>query len=39
MHESKRQHIGKALSLHIFHTTADAMLLHHISFVPELAFE
>ena len=25
------QHIGKAPSLHIFHTTADAMLLDHIS--------
>ena len=31
MHESKGQHIGKAPSLHLFHTTADAMLLDHIS--------
>ena len=35
MHESKDQHIGKAPSLHLFHTTADAMLLDHISLVPE----
>ena len=33
MHESKGQHIGKAPSLHLFHTTADAMLLDHISLV------
>ena len=33
MHESKGQHIGKAPSLHPFHTTADAMLLDHISLV------
>ena len=33
MHESKGQHIGKATSLHLFHTTADAMLLDHISLV------
>ena len=37
MHESKGQHIGKAPSLHIFHTTADAMLLDHISLVAEPA--
>ena len=37
-HESKGQHIGKAPSLHLFHTTADAMLLDHISLVPELAY-
>ena len=36
MHESKGQHIGKAPSLHLFHTTADAMLLDHITLVPEL---
>ena len=30
MHESKGQHIGKAHTLHLFHTTADAMLLDHI---------
>ena len=30
MQESKGQHIGKASSLHLFHTTADAMLLDHI---------
>ena len=35
MHESKGQHIGKAPSLHLFHTTPDAMLLDHISLVPE----
>ena len=35
MHESKGQHIGKAPSLHLFHTTADAMLQDHISLVPE----
>ena len=35
MHESKGQHIGKAPSLHLFHTTVDAMLLDHISLVPE----
>ena len=33
MHESKGQHIGKAPSLHLFHTTADVMLLDHISLV------
>ena len=33
MQESKGQHIGKAPSLHLFHTTADAMLLDHISLV------
>ena len=33
IHESKGQHIGKAPSLHLFHTTADAMLLDHISLV------
>ena len=38
MQESKGQHIGKAPSLHLFHTTADAMLLDHIySLVPEPA--
>ena len=38
MHESKGQHIGKAPSLHLFHTSADAMLLDHIySLVPEPA--
>ena len=37
MHDSKGQHIGKAPSLHLFHTTADAMLLDHISLVPEPA--
>ena len=36
IHESKGQHIGEALSLHLFHSTADAMLLNHISLVPEL---
>ena len=35
MQESKGQHIGKAPSLHLFHTIADAMLLDHISLVPE----
>ena len=35
MHESKGHHIGKAPSLHLFHTTADAMLLDHISLAPE----
>ena len=39
MHESKGQHIGKAPSLHLFHTTADAMLLDHISLVPEPMWE
>ena len=39
MHESKGQHIGKAPSLHLFHTTADAMLLDHISLTPELTWE
>ena len=34
MHEDKGQHIGKVPSLHLFHTTADAML-DHISLVPE----
>ena len=33
IHESKGQHIGKAPSLHRFHTTADAMLLDHIGFM------
>ena len=37
MHESKGQHIGKAPSLHLFHTTADAMLLDLISLIPEPA--
>ena len=35
MHESKGQYIGKAPSLHLFHTTAVAMLLDHISLIPE----
>ena len=33
MHESRGQHIGKAPSLHLFHTTADAKLLDHISLI------
>ena len=37
MHKSKGQHIGKAPSLHLFHTTADAMLLDYISLIPEAA--
>ena len=37
MHESKGQHIDKAPSLHLFHTTADVMLLDHISLIPEPA--
>ena len=39
MHKSKGQHIGKAPSLHCFHTTADAMPLDHISLVPEPTWE
>ena len=39
MHESKGQYIGKAPSLHLFHTTADAMLLDLISLVPEPTWE
>ena len=37
MNEIEGQHIGKAPSLHLFHPTADAMLLDHISLIPEPA--
>ena len=37
VYESKGQHIGNAPSLYLLHTTADAMLLDHISLIPEPA--
>jgi len=39
MHESKGQHIGKAPSLHLFHTTVRQCMLHACNLLHNLSSE